>query len=891
MSRFNLETAVASWRQLTCSDRAISQDDADELECHLRDLIDDYTIKGYEREAAFRKAVQEIGDPVNLRRQYQDVYWKKLRAERKFTEELSWRFDMFKTQMIVAIRSMRKQFLFTTINIGGLALGLACCLTIFLLLQDEFSYDSWHENADRIVRVVEDLQTSGKLLHQGVSAPPMGPALVRDFPEVESMMRLRFGSLLLNHADRRFQEDGLLVVDSTMFKLFSFEVLEGDPVTALREPYCMALSKSMAQKYFGDVSPIGKALSDELGRTWRITAVVADPPENTHLQFDGLISFQTLRTPGDRLDEQWFSNGYQTYLLLQEGADLKALQDKIPAFLDRHEIGINSGNGSGYVQLPLIPLKDIRHSSGPYGGFGAIGGKVYLYAAAIVAIFILVIACINFINLATARSVRRAREVGVRKAIGAHRIQLIRQFLTEAFLTTIAAFLLAMLLFALMLPGINEFTEKALSLGDLFQAYNMLALAGILLAVTLVSGGYPAIILSGFQPVRVLKGNFSNVGQGARLRKTLVVFQFAVSMLLIVGTIVVIRQMDFLRQQDLGYVQEQMLIVNFNGDRIVRQQEDLLKRRFAAIPDVVGVSISRAIPGSGLSNLFTEVRLDNGEIRPASLNYYFVDEDFLDTYEIELLAGRNFSPEMSTDSSESMIINEAMLREFGWQTPESALGKEMSTFQRPMKVIGVIRDFHYRSLHAGVEPLGLFINPGSSRYMTLKIRTANMAAVLADIEREWSVLAAHRPYEASFLDDHFNRQYRSEEQLGQLFQVFALLAILIACLGLFGLTAFSIQQRQKEIGVRKVLGATSSQIMLLLSGDLLRLLAIAFVIAAPLAWLMMDNWLAEYAYRIELSPMIFIVAGFLGMLIAGLTVSYQVGKAALVNPVHLIRYE
>ncbi len=891
MSRFNLETAIASWRQLACSDRAISGEDADELESHLRDLIDEYTIKGHSRETAFRKAVKEIGDPRNLRRQYQDVYWKKLRAEQKMSDELRWRFDMLKTQLLVAFRSMRKQMAFTTINIGGLALGLACCFTIFLLLQDEFSYDTWHENADRIVWVVEDLQTSGKLLYQGVSAPPMGPALVRDFPEVESMMRLRSASLLLQHGDKRFQEDRLYVVDSTMFDIFSFRVTKGNPEKALTEPFSMVLTESMAQKYFGAENAVGMSLSDDRNQTWNITAVVADPPDNTLFNFDGLVSFQSLRSPGDRMEEQWFSNGYQTYLLLKEGSDREALQAKVPAFLDRHGVGINSESGSGYLQLPLIPLKDLRHSAGPYRGIGTIGGKAYLYAAGVVALFILLIACINFINLATARSVRRAREVGVRKAIGAYRTQLIRQFLSEAFLTTLMAFLLALLLFAFMLPATNDFAEKSLAFTSLFQGGNLFLMLAILLAVTLISGGYPAIVLSGFNPVRVLKGNFFNAGQGVTLRKILVVFQFAISMILIVGTLVVMRQMTFLQQQNLGYAQEELVIINFNGDRIIRQQEGVFREHFAAIPDVIGVSLSHAVPGAGHSNLFTQVRLDNGDLHPVSLNYYFVDRNFLETYQIELLAGRNFLPEFPTDSSESMIINEAMLQEFGWQTPAEAIGKEFSTYQRPMRVIGVVKNFHYRSLHSAIAPLGLFIYPRSSRYITLKIRTQNLRDTMAKIESEWNKVAPHRPFEATFLDDHFNRQYRAEQELMSLFRMFASLAVVIACLGLFGLTSFSIQQRQKEIGVRKVLGATTGQIMTLLSGDFLRLLIVAFLIAGPLAWFLMDAWLAEFAYRAELTPTIFILAGGLGILIAALTVSFQVGKAALANPVTSIRYE
>ena len=891
MSQFNLEAAIATWRRFVRSERAISADDADELESHLRDQVEELVAEGIDPKTAFYEATRQLGSYTRLKQDYRRVYWKKLRAEHHVLDELKWRSTMLKNYIKVALRAMRKQTVYSVINVAGLSIGIACCCFIFLYVQDEFSYDQYHANADRIVRIAEDLKTSSETLYQATSSPPMGAAFVNDFPEVLDKVRFTSTSGLFQYQDRRFQEDNLFFADSSVFEVFSFELLQGNPKTALVAPWSLVLTEAAARKYFDDESPLGQTLTDEDNNTFTITGIMAEVPRNSHFTFDGLISFSTWETFYPDTDNAWFWNGFYTYLLLEEGTDKTVLEAKVPDFIERHMGEQSRQIGMGYEMLPLIPLTDIHLTSHRTWELATNGNRLYLYIFSAVAVFILLIACINFMNLATARSAERAKEVGLRKVVGAKRVQLTGQFLSESFLMTVLAMLLALGLCWVLMPFFNTLTEKSLGLGSLLNRTNGTWLIGVVLVVGVVAGGYPALVLSGFRPVRVLKGQFRSTDQGALLRKGLVVFQFAVSMILIVGTAVVMQQLSYLQAQNLGFTQEQMLVLNYNYDDEVQRHAEAIKQTFLTHPGVVRAATSMTTPGTEPTNLFTRVEIDEGDEREANLNYYPVDFDFIDTYDLEVLAGRGFSRDFPTDTLESIVINEAMLAHFGWATPEEALEKKFIRGRSTMKVIGVVRDFNYRSLREHVQPLGLFIGPGWTRYLSLRLRTDALQSTMAAIEHQWEALVPQRPFDAFFLDDHFNRQYRAEERFAALFRYFAGLGILIACLGLFGLASFTAQQRTKEIGVRKVLGATVGQILVLLSKDFARLVLIAFVVATPVAYFAMDWWLASFAYRADMEAWLFMIAGLLAFVIAGLTVSYQALKAAYANPVEALRYE
>lgn len=803
-------------------------------------------------------------------------------------------FSMWRNYLRIAVRTMRKHKAYAFINISGLAIGLACCFLIFLYVADEFSYDRYHAHADRIVRIAEDLRTESELLHQATSAPAMGPAFVRDFPEVLAMVRLDQANYLLEYKGQQFQEDHLFFADSTVFDIFSFDVLRGDPQTALVAPHSIVLTESAAQKYFDPgEDPIGRVLTDVEGdrQTFTVTGVMADVPQNSHFTFDGLISMTTRSSARSDFDDIWFWNGFYTYLLLPEGYDKADLEAKVPAFIERH-IGERSREiGMAYEQLPLIPLTDIHLTSHRIWEIQPNGNRTYLYIFSAVAVFILLIACVNFMNLATARSAERAKEVGMRKVVGARRIQLAGQFLSESFMMTTLAAVLALGLCWLLMPTFNNLTEKSLHIGQLLQGVYALALVGLIASVGMVAGLYPAVVLSGFRPIRVLKGQFRTSAQGAWLRKGLVVFQFGISIVLIVGTAVVIQQLTFLQNQNLGFTQERMLVLNYNYDDRVNQQAEAIKQQYLAHPAITHAGMSTSMPGSANTNMFTRVDVREGVTQAANLDYYPVGFDFLDTYGIEVIAGRGFSRDFPVDTVQSLVINEALLAHFGWQTPEEALDRAFHLGRDTYRVIGVIQDFNYKSLHRTVQPLALFIRPEWGQYLALRLETENLQQTMADIEQVWTELVPHRPFDAVFLDDYFNRQYRAEERFATLFRYFAGLAILIACLGLFGLASFTAQQRTKEIGVRKVLGASVWQVLVLLSRDFALLVTVAFMLAVPVAYIAMNQWLTSFAYRMDLDVWVFVVAGVLAFLIAGLTVSYQAIKAAVANPVQSLRYE
>jgi putative ABC transport system permease protein len=798
----------------------------------------------------------------------------------------------------IAYRNLLKRKSYAAINIIGLAVGIACCLLIAFYVQHEISYDRYHTNADRIYRVIHAFRNSqnGETLppptpeeYQVWGNAPVGPSLAADFPEIEKVVQFTsHNSLLLQNGDKRFQEENLLFMDSTAFQVFSWKLLAGDPNTALVAPNSIVLTKSTAKKYFGDANPVGQTLQVENQAAFTVTGLMEDVPSNSHFTFNGLISMTTFRQ-GRRAEifGWWGYVDFYTYLLVKPQTSITSMQAKVPDFLKRHND--NKGYSLSFERLTDAYLHSVAGRQP-----GVTGNLSNIYIFSLIALFILVIACINFMNLSTARSMERAKEVGVRKVVGAQRSGLVKQFLAESLLLSLLAALLSWVLAKLALPYVEELSGKSLSSAILFS-WDVLGLlmAGAII-VGVLAGSYPAWVLSEFRPTHVLKGAFHSSIKGIALRKALVVFQFSLSMALIAGTGIVFSQLNHLRSHDLGFNKEQMLIINFGSDQVIQQKIDIIKQELLNQPAVISMSASRAVPGEFIPNAHTEIQSAEGAMLQHGPLLYEIDYDFIPNFGIEMAAGRAYSRDFPADTAKSLLINEAAAKLYGYANPEEIVGKRFSQWGREGTIIGVVKDFNFRSLHQRVEPLALRFAPkseGALGRLALRIKSDNIHATIAALEKQWNQLSPQRPFLYSFLDDSFNRQYQADLHFGRLFSVFSGLAIFIACLGLFGLASFTAQQRTKEIGIRKVLGASAFSIVTLLSKDFIKLIMFAILIATPVCWYVMNQWLDDFAYRITINPAIFIVAGLLAVIIALLTVSWQAFRASRVNPVSCLKNE
>lgn len=783
---------------------------------------------------------------------------------------------MLTNYLKIAFRSLARHRGYTFINVTGLAVGLACCLLITAYVRDELRYDRHHVGADRIYRVhVRESQV--------VTPTIVAPLFRRTFPEVEAAARLydvgSFRPVVVGYGDRLFQEQRFLYADSTVFDVFTLPLVAGNAATALARPATIVLSRSMARKYFGDEDPLGKTLQVGAADAFEVTGVMEDFPATSHVQADFLASFTSTRWADV---ETWGSANFLTYVRLRDAASRPAVEHQIAALLERMR---SQGDLTNDYALTLVPLTDLHlHFEGRI---------TYIYLFSAIAALILLVACINYMNLATARSARRAREVGMRKVLGAYRSQLAGQFFGESALLAGLALATAMLLAQALLPAFSAVSGKRLELDYLGDPFLLVTLAGLGLVVTFVAGSYPALMLSAFEPARVLKGSFRASRAGAVLRKGLVVFQFAVSVFLIVGTIVVYEQLAYVQSRHPGFDKEQVVVLPI-GDTVLRERYPAMKAALTQLAPVRSAAAVNSIPGYQRGGYALEAEgltLPEGEIFP--IRGLQADKDVVATLGLELLAGPGFpqSESYTPEQGYVYLVNEATARALGW-TPEAAVGKRFNLLGgRPGEVVGVVRDFHHSSLREAIDPLALFIEPGSYEYLLVKVAPGDLAASLDAIRQVWTQFAAHRPFTYQFLDQEFDALYRSEERLGQLFTLFAALAILIACLGLFGLAAFSAEQRTKEIGVRKVLGASVPGIVALLSKEFTRLVAVGFVLAAPLAYLVMDRWLHTFVYRTDIGWTVFVLAGATAFAVAFLTVSYQAVKAATTDPVKALRYE
>src|SRR5687768_12344183 len=779
-------------------------------------------------------------------------------------------YAMFRNYSIVAWRNLIKKKAYSFINIFGLGLGIASCLLIFMFVQDELSYDNYHEKNDRIYRVIHgqsapDSKDISSIYPYWVwGNAPVGHALKSDFAEIEKLVQFSGRSdILLTYEDKMYQEDGIFFMDSTAFDVFSWPLLKGNPKTALAAPYSIVLTESTAQKYFGDEDPMGKTVkgSESAGRSnpgdYTVTGVIADLPLNSHFRFNALLSMSTFRKSRPDVFDAWGYVDFYTYFLVSEQFDAAAFKRKLPDFLSRHK----EYPESRYT-IAIEPMKDMYLRTPAERQPGETGSLTNIYVFSIIGLFILVIAMINFMNLSTARSMERGKEVGIRKSIGAYRSSLIYQFLGESMIIVGLSTIVAIMIVVLTMPYMDDLTGKQLEIHRFITWQTGSLFLGIIILIGVLAGTYPALVLSGFNPVLILKGITRSQAGGAGLRKALVVFQFTLSIALIAGTMIVYFQMSHLLDKDLGFDKEQMLILDYNYDGIVNQRSEVLKSELEKNPSILSVAFSRSVPGSYFPHAGTEIENPDGEMVMQGQPIFQVGLDFVTHFGLELVAGRTYSRDFPTDSTQAMIINEAAAKQYGYKDPADVVGKRFSQWGREGTVIGVVKDFNFTSLHNNIAPLTLPFAPYESRYLSLKVKSENIDETVEAVGKVWREQVPHRPFLYSFLDDDFNRQYKSEFMFRKLFTTFACLAIFIACLGLLGLATYTAERRSKEIGIRKVLGADLRNIVSLLSKDFIGLVLIAIVIATPISWYAMNRWLEGFAYRMEIQAWIFVLSGF-----------------------------
>lgn len=809
---------------------------------------------------------------------------------------------MIRNYLKVAWRNLVKNKVFSFINIAGLAIGLACFTLIALYVVDELSYDHYNKKASRIYRVDSDIKFGGTELNLAVCSDPMGPTLKKDFPQVEQYARIYTsdGPKRIKKGDMFITEQNVMNADSTLFDVFTLPAVAGDINTALDEPNTVVITETMAQKYFGTADVIGKTIeTSENGSTlYKVAAVIKDMPRNSHFTADLIFSM-------DNVDYQWgnyLSHNFQTYIVLQKGTDPKAFAANFSGVIEKYimpqakqfmEIKSmtefeKAGNKLAYH---LMPLTDIHLRSDKKAELAANGSLQYVYIFSAVAIFILLIACINFMNLSTARSANRAKEVGIRKVLGTERGTLIRQFLAESTFTAIISLLISLLIAWFVIPYFNDISGKTLSLSQVFSSSFLPFLLLLPLLIGLLAGSYPAFFLSSFQPIAVLKGKISSGAKRSYLRSSLVVFQFATSILLIIGTIVVYNQLNYIRTKKLGFNKDQVLIINGTG--MLREKGNAFMNDMLKMKAVVNGTFSGYLPVAASTrndNSFSKDPVMNSE-NGFNMQVWTIDENYINTLGMEVVKGRNFSKEFISDSS-GIIINEATAAILGYNDP---VGKKVyanngSGGMTAYNILGVVKNFNFESLRQHISPL-CFVYGRSRWSASFKVNTGEIQGLLKQVENEWRSLVPSMPFSYRFLDDQFDNMYRTEQRIGKVALSFSILTILIACLGLFGLATYMAEQRTKEIGVRKVLGASVPNIVAMLSKDFAKLVLIAAVFAFPVAWFAMNKWLEDFAYRVNIGWWIFAAAAATTMLIALCTVIFQAIKAAVANPVKSLRTE
>ncbi|WPP48451.1 ABC transporter permease [Catalinimonas niigatensis] len=787
---------------------------------------------------------------------------------------------MFRNYFKVALRNLVNNKVYSLINIGGLAIGIATALLILLWVADEWSYDRHNTNAKDIYRTIVHWEVGGQQVAYTTTPAPFADFIKSGFPEAQQVTRFAMiSNALFSYQDEPSRESQGAYTDQATLEMFTYHFVEGNPASALTEPHSLVLSQSLAQKYFGDEQAVGKTIRFDNADELMVTAVFEDMPENSHLHFNYFIPFHYFAQKRNIGEDNWNDFNYYTYVQLEAQTSGKAMEEKITAAINQRFEG-----ATVVSNVELQPLLDIHLYSNFGNDISGNGDIQYVYIFSAIAFFIIIIACINFMNLATARSVKRSKEIGLRKTVGAVRYQLVAQFLGEAILFTLIAVVLAALIVELVLPAYNGLAQKQISL-NLLDGKIM----GVLLLITLLTGLsaglYPALFLSSFHPAKVLKGTFKAGKGGIVLRKGLVVLQFALSIILIVGTLVIDDQLTYIRNKKLGYEKDNILVVPMAGE--IYKNQEAYRNTLLDQPGITQLTSA----SQNLNDISSTTSGADWEGKTAEqevlLNQLSVDLDFIKTFNIQMVEGRAFSRERSTDSS-AFIVNEEAVKQMGLENP---VGSAFSLHGVKGTIIGVTEDFNFQSVHKTIAPLVLFVSPNWRSSLYIKVDNQAIPEALAVAEASWKELNPAYPFEYSFLDESFDAMYKAEARTGKLFNYFAFIAIFISCLGLFGLAAYTAELRTKEVGVRKVMGASVGSILLLFSQDYVKLVLIAFVIATPCAYLLMHRWLEDFAYRTDISPLVFVLAIVFSMAITLLTVGYQSMKAATANPVKSLRSE
>lgn len=789
---------------------------------------------------------------------------------------------MLKNTLLVALRNFRRRPIVTGINVAGLAVGIASCLLIAMYVYDEWSYDRHLQDADRVVRV------SAVFGDRPIDVTPsvIAPLYEREFPDVLATTRIlditRFGALVMQHGNVRFQETRFMYGDSTTFDVLKYDFVAGRKEGALSRANTIVLTQSTARRYFGDADPIGEIITlVDSGRDFEVTGVIEDVPSTTHLPFDFMASLESRKPWGELDDENLRGAQFLTYMLLDEHSTADEIEDKGNRLIhERFREVLVQANFA--ISMNFVPLTEIHLEYD--------GNITYVWIFGAIALLILLIACVNFMNLATARSTERAKEVGLRKTVGAARASLVRQFLSESLVIALISTAAALLLARAALPAFETLSGKDVAPGILTSPGVLAAMLGVALIVGLLAGSYPAAVLSGFRPAQVLKGRFTASNHGRFLRTSLVVVQFVIVVFLLAATLVVNRQLQFVQDKNLGFDRTQIIVLN-TGDRSIQDSFPTVKDEIESVPGVVRTAGIDGLPGNMLGG-YTIDGEGRGPDESVSTTGLFADPDVMETLELELVAGTDLTdnPSYTLDQGYQFLINESASAALGW-TPEEAVGKGLDLHGREGQVVGVMKDFHFRSLRDEITPLTFWLRPHTYDYLIVKIDGTDVSGTLAGLEEKWAQVAPLRPFEYEFLDQQYDALYRAEERAGNLAGVFTLLAIFVACLGLFGMASFITQQRTREIGVRKVLGASVTQIVLLLSKSFVAFVAVAFVIATPLAWIASNRWLESFAYRVDTAWWIFAAAGVLSLLVAVATVGFHSIRAARANPVDSLRWD
>ena len=794
---------------------------------------------------------------------------------------------MIKNLLLVALRNFKRDKSYSLLNILGLTIGITFSLFLIFYIKDELSYDRYNEKASRIYRINAHIKEADKdTMRWAVTPFPMAPALANDYPEVEEAVRfINNGKVMYKNGDLRIYEDKVFVVDSNLFRVFTYKFLAGDPLTALKDPKTMVLTRSVAKKFFGNTNCVDKTLENASGDVYKITGVIEDVPKNSHILFNILISRSSL--PAD-FARSWGGFGFYTYVLLKPNTNVAIFEKKLQPMYDKYLASLFAQYNIK-MRFGAQPITSIHLHSDMANEPEELGSMSYIYIFSAVAFFMLLIACINYMNLTTARSARRAKEIGIRKVTGSSKLQLISQFLIESTLTAVFALILSFGLIALLLPTFNSLSGKFISFETLFKPDTILLMLAVILFVGVVGGSYPAFYLSKFNPVSVLKGSLSKGSSNVALRRILVVVQFSISMIMLICTWIVYDQLKYLRNKDMGFNKEQVLVANANSNNDIRSKILAFKNEMRSNPQVLAVSTSQAVPGNGVNfNLFT-IESKNGWV-DKGVDCYAVDEDYFKTLGMKIVKGRNFTG--LSDTLRSIIVNENMVKEFGWA--ENAMGKRIKfpddTTGNYFEVVGVVKDFNQKSLYNPITPLILFYAPNNNS-IQMKLNAGNMPQTIAGIEGKWKAAFPELPFQYTFLDQDFNSQYAADQKRGKIFTAFSISTILITCLGLLGLIAFTTQQRQKEISIRKVMGAKAGQLVPLMTKNFVLLVGLSCLIAFPVAWYFMDKWLKIFPYNTGLSAQPFILSAIVVLIITLMTVIFHTLKAALANPVKSLRTE